>query len=77
MELKTRCRFGMWPDNFIWIERVKKCEGFGSEMEAWTPTERLWMGGHKQTKLEGTCHRSIVCLFLFFCMFLFLNDLVF
>jgi len=41
METKARSRFGMWLNSFIRILRVKKREGFGSEMEAWTLMKRL------------------------------------
>ena len=40
MEMKAICMFGMWPNSFVRILRVKKHGASGNEMEAWTPTER-------------------------------------
>ena len=38
--MKAICMFGMWPNSFVRILRVKKRGGSGNEMEAWTTMER-------------------------------------
>jgi len=41
MEMKARCRFGMWLNSFVRILRVKKLGGWDTDEETWEDTDKL------------------------------------